>query len=225
MLSSLHRSQEQQLQLVLDASHELRTPLTSLKTNSQVLRRVDELDPESREQLLDDVVTQLDELTALIADLTELARGERHTAPPERFRLDQLVDDLVAIGATHGRIRGLEIEADLHECLVFARPERVGLALGNLINNAIKWSPENGVIDVSCAEGVVVVRDHGPGIADEDLPKIFDRFYRSREARAMPGSGLGLAIVAQVAAEEGGSVSAANDPEGGAVLRFELPTL
>jgi len=225
MLGALHRSQEQQLQLVLDASHELRTPLTSLKTNTQVLRRVDELDPETRGQLLDDVVTQLDELTTLIGDLTELARGERHTAPPERFRLDQLVDDLVSIGATHGRVRGLEIEADLDECMVFARPERVGLALGNLINNAIKWSPENSVIEVTCSEGVVVVRDHGQGINEEDLPKIFDRFYRSREARSMPGSGLGLAIVAQVAEEEGGSVSASNADDGGAVLRFELPTL
>jgi two-component system sensor histidine kinase MprB len=225
MLSALHRSQEQQLQLVLDASHELRTPLTSLKTNTEVLRRVDELDPETRTQLLDDVVTQLDELTTLVGDLAELARGERHASPPERFRLDQVVDDLVSIGATHGRTRDLEIEAELSECWVVARPERVGLALGNLINNAIKWSPEGGVIKVSCQDGVVIVRDHGSGIAEKDLPKIFDRFYRSREARSMPGSGLGLAIVAQVAAEEGGTVSASNDPSGGAVLRFALPAL
>ena len=101
----------------------------------------------------------------------------------------------------------------------------MGLAIGNLINNAIKWSPEGGSIEISCTDGVVVVRDHGPGISQEDLPKIFDRFYRSREARGMPGSGLGLAIVAQVAAEEGGSVSATNAPDGGAVLRFELPTI
>jgi two-component system sensor histidine kinase MprB len=225
MLAALNRSQEQQLQLVLDASHELRTPLTSLKTNTEVLRRVDELDAETRGQLLDDVVTQLDELTALVGDLAELARGERQTAPPERFRLDQLVDDLVSIGATHGRTRNLELEAELSECWVVGRPERVGLAIGNLINNAIKWSPEGGTIEVSCQEGVVLVRDHGPGIAEDDLPKIFDRFYRSKEARAMPGSGLGLAIVAQVAAEEGGTVSATNAHDGGALLRFELPTL
>jgi two-component system sensor histidine kinase MprB len=225
MLAALDRSQEQQLQLVLDASHELRTPLTSLKTNTEVLRRVDELDAETRGQLLDDVVTQLDELTSLVGDLAELARGERQAAPPERFRLDQLVDDLVSIGATHGRTRGLELEANLRECWVLARPERVGLAIGNLINNAIKWSPEGATIEVSCDDGVVLVRDHGPGIAGEDLPKIFDRFYRSREARALPGSGLGLAIVAQVAAEEGGTVSATNAPDGGALLRFELPPL
>ena len=225
MLGALNRSQDQQLQLVLDASHELRTPLTSLKTNTQVLRRVDELDPVTRGQLLDDVTTQLDELTSLVADLAELARGERQSSPPERFQLDQLVDDLVSIGATHGRTRNLELQAEIEPCLVFARAERVGLAIGNLINNAIKWSPEGGSIEISCTDGVVVVRDHGPGISQEDLPKIFDRFYRSREARGMPGSGLGLAIVAQVAAEEGGSVSATNAPDGGAVLRFELPTI
>ena len=225
LVGALQRSQDQQRQLVLDASHELRTPLTSLKTNTQVLRRVDELDPESRNQLLDDVVTQLDELTSLIGDLTQLARGERQSAPQESFRLDQLLDDLVSIAATHGRTRHLEIDARLSECTVFARRDRVGLAIGNLINNAIKWSPEGGTIDVTCTDGVVVVRDHGPGIDEEDLPKVFDRFYRSKAARAMPGSGLGLAIVAQVANEEGGTVAASNAPDGGAVLRFEIPTI
>jgi two-component system sensor histidine kinase MprB len=190
-----------------------------------VLRRVDELDPTTRNQLLDDVLTQLTELTTLVGDLAELARGERQTTRHERFRLDQLVDDLVAVGSTHGRTRGLEIEADLHECWVFAHRERVSRAVGNLLNNAIKWSPEDGIIDVGVSDGVVTVRDRGPGIADADLPKIFDRFYRSPAARALPGSGLGLAIVAQVATEEGGTVSASNAPGGGALLRFELPTV
>ena len=225
MVAALQRSQDQQLQLVLDGSHELRTPLTSLKTNTQVLRRVDELDAETRTQLLDDVESQLDELNALVGDLAQLARGERQSAPPERFRLNELVDDLVAIAATHGRTRNLDIVVEASPSEVFARRDRVGLALGNLLNNAIKWSPEGGTIEVTCNEGVTTVRDHGPGIDEEDLPKVFDRFYRSKAARAMPGSGLGLAIVAQVASEEAGTVSAQNAPDGGALLTFVLPSL
>ena len=225
LVAALDRSQSQQRQLVLDASHELRTPLTSLRTNTEVLRRVDELDPEMREQLIDDVMTQLTELTTLVGDMAELARGERQIAPATRFRLDQLVEDLVAVASTHGRTRGVEIEASLSSCWVDARRDRVGRAIGNLIDNALKWSPEGTTIEVSVADGVVEVVDHGPGIDPADLPKIFDRFYRSPAARALPGSGLGLAIVAQVAAEEGGQVAASEAPGGGALLRFELPTM
>jgi two-component system sensor histidine kinase MprB len=225
LFAAVERSDEQQRQLVLDASHELRTPLTSLRTNTEVLRRVDELDQETRSQLLDDVLTQLSELTTLVGDLAELARGEHQVEAPSRFRLDQLVDDLVAIDATHARTRAIEITADLEACWVRARRDRLARAIGNLIDNAIKWSPDGGVVEVVVADGVVEVRDHGPGIAPGDLPKIFDRFYRSPEARAMPGSGLGLAIVAQVAAEEGGSVGASEADGGGALLRLELPVV
>ena len=225
LFAAVERSEDQQRQLVLDASHELRTPLTSLRTNTEVLKRVDELDPDTRAQLLDDVLTQLTELTTLVGDLAELARGEHQVEPPTRFRLDQLVDDLVAVDATHARTRSIEIVADLDACWVKARRDRLARAIGNLIDNAIKWSPDGGEIEVTVADGVVEVRDHGPGIATEDLPKIFDRFYRSPEARAMPGSGLGLAIVSQVVAEEGGSVAAQQAEGGGALLRLELPTV
>lgn len=224
MIASLELSQDQQRQLVLDGSHELRTPLTSLKTNVQVLGRMDELDAESRSQLLTDIESQLDELNHIVGDLTQLARGDFQSAAPERFDLENLLDELITTASTHARTRDLEISRDLESCVVNARIDRVGLAIGNLLNNAIKWSPLGGVIEVSCHEGVVTVRDHGPGIAEEDLPKVFDRFYRSKAARAMPGSGLGLSIVAQVAGEEHGTVSATNAPDGGAVLRFELPT-
>ncbi|MEI8051413.1 MAG: HAMP domain-containing sensor histidine kinase, partial [Actinomycetes bacterium] len=225
LLGALERSQDQQRQLVLDASHELRTPLTSLRTNTEVLRRVDELDPTTREQLLDDVLTQLGELTTLVGDLAELARGEHHVEAPSRFRLDQLVDDLVSVAATHGRTRDVEISLDASECWVHGHRERLGRAIGNLIDNALKWSPEGALVEVSVDRGVVTVRDHGPGIADEDLSKIFDRFYRSPAARALPGSGLGLAIVAQVVAEESGTIAASAAPGGGALLRLEIPTV
>jgi two-component system sensor histidine kinase MprB len=225
LLSSLERSQTQQRQLVLDASHELRTPLTSLRTNTEVLWRVDELDPETRNQLLNDVKTQLTELTTLIGDLTELARGEQQKSIPSRFRLDQLLDDLVNVASTYGRTHNIELQLDAQPCWVFAQSDRVGRAIGNLINNAIKWSPEGGTVTITVADGAVTVEDQGPGIADEDLPKIFDRFYRAPSARGLPGSGLGLAIVAQVAAEEGGSVEASRGPSGGAVLTFRLPSV
>jgi two-component system, OmpR family, sensor histidine kinase MprB len=225
LLSALERSQSQQQQLVLDASHELRTPLTSLRTNAEVLKRVDELDAEARTQLLDDVITQITELTTLIGDLTELARGEQHAAVPARFRLDQLVDDLVNVASTYGRTRQVDLELTSQPCWVFAERERVSRAIGNLINNAIKWSPEGGTVTIDVNDGVVVVDDEGPGIAEEDLTKVFDRFYRAPSARSLPGSGLGLAIVAQVVAEEGGSVAAARSPRGGARLTFRLPTV
>jgi len=225
LLRSLERSQDQQNQLVLDASHELRTPLTSLRTNTEVLRRIDELDVESRGQLLDDVITQVTELTTLIGDLTELARGERQQAIPTRFRLDELVDDLVAVASTYGRTHNVEINVISSPCWVHAQSERVARAIGNLINNAIKWSPDGGVITITVEAGVVTVTDQGPGIHENDLPKIFDRFYRAPSARALPGSGLGLAIVAQVAEDEHGSVTASNTDAGGAQLTLVLPVV
>ena len=225
LLRSLERSQDQQNQLVLDASHELRTPLTSLRTNTEVLRRIDELDVESRGQLLDDVITQVTELTTLIGDLTELARGERQQTLPTRFRLDELVDDLVTVASTYGRTHNVEINVLSSPCWVHAHSERVARAIGNLINNAIKWSPDGGVITITVEAGVVTVTDQGPGIHENDLPKIFDRFYRAPSARALPGSGLGLAIVAQVAEDEHGSVAASNTVSGGAQLTLVLPVV
>jgi two-component system sensor histidine kinase MprB len=223
LLTALEDSRESQRQLVLDASHELRTPLTSLRTNLEVLRRVDELSPADREVLINDVLTQLGELTTLIGDLAELARGEQQPQASERFRLDRLVEDSVARAITHGRSRQIRVEAQLSPTWVDGHPDRLARAVGNLLDNAVKWSPEGGLVEVSCHGGEVVVRDHGPGIAPEDLPHVFDRFYRAPAARRLPGSGLGLAIVAQVAVEEGGSVSAEAATGGGALFRLRLP--
>jgi two-component system sensor histidine kinase MprB len=225
LFSALERSDDQQRQLVLDASHELRTPLTSLRTNTEIMRRVDALDAETREQIIADMLTQIGELTTLIRDLTELARGESQAAPATRFRLDELVDELVAIDATHGRTRSIEITSELSACWVNAHRERLSRAIGNLLDNAIKWSPDGGTVHVTVADGVVTVADQGPGVAPEDMPKIFDRFYRAPAARSLPGSGLGLAIVAQVASEEGGSVAVADADGGGAIMRLEIPTV
>jgi two-component system sensor histidine kinase MprB len=223
LLAALDSSRDAQRQLVLDASHELRTPLTSLKTNMEVARRLEELAPEERSVLIGDVLTQLDELTSLVGDLSELARGDVPALTSGIVSLDSVVADAVSVATTHGRSRNVTFNATLHPSLVSGSRNRLERAIGNLLDNALKWSPDGGVVEVSCLAGTVVVRDHGPGISDDDLVHIFDRFYRAPAARGRPGSGLGLAIVAQVAREEGGSVIAGHAPGGGAIFRFSLP--
>lgn len=223
LLAALERSREAQRQLVLDAGHELRTPLTSLRTNMEVVRRLDDLPPEDRQVLVDDLLTQMEELTNLVADLSELARGEQRRSPAGLIRLDLLVGDAVSVATTHGRLRGVGFHLAAEQTLVRGRRERLTRAVGNLLDNALKWSPDGTTVEVSCAAGQVTVRDHGPGIAADDLPHVFDRFYRSPAARSLPGSGLGLAIVAQVAEEEGGTVTVANAPDGGAVFTLAFP--
>jgi two-component system, OmpR family, sensor histidine kinase MprB len=225
LLEALESSRRAQSQLVLDASHELRTPLTSLRTNLEVIRRVDELSEEDRNVLVDDVLVQLQELTDLVGDLAELARGDQQPAAPEALRLDLLVRDAVAVQNTHGRAKDVTFELDATPCWVEAHPDRLSRAVGNLLDNARKWSPPGRSVSVLCRDGAVVVHDHGPGIAGQDLPHIFDRFYRSPAARGLPGSGLGLAIVAQVVKGEGGTILAENDPAGGARMSIRLPTV
>jgi two-component system, OmpR family, sensor histidine kinase MprB len=225
LLEALESSRRAQSQLVLDASHELRTPLTSLRTNLEVIRRVDELSVEDRSVLVDDVLVQLQELTGLVADLAELARGDQNPLPPELLRLDLLVREAAAVQETHGRANDVTFQVDADPCWVEGHPDRLTRAVGNLMDNARKWSPPGCPVSVCCKEGTVVVRDHGPGFDEADLPQVFDRFYRSPAARSLPGSGLGLAIVAQVAKAEGGTVVAENDSEGGARMTLKLPTV
>jgi two-component system sensor histidine kinase MprB len=225
LLEALESSRRAQSQLVLDASHELRTPLTSLRTNLEVIRRVDELSVEDRSVLVDDVLVQLQELSDLVGDLAELARGDQEPTPPEPLRLDLLVRDAVAVQNTHGRSKDVRFELDAEPCWVEGHADRLSRAVGNLLDNARKWSPPGQSVSVTCKEGVVVVHDHGPGIAEADVPHIFDRFYRSPAARGLPGSGLGLAIVAQVVMAEGGTILAENDPAGGARMSMRLQTV
>jgi two-component system sensor histidine kinase MprB len=225
LLEALESSRRAQSQLVLDASHELRTPLTSLRTNLEVIRRVDELSPEDRSVLVDDVLVQLQELTDLVGDLAELARGDQQPASREPLRLDLLVHDAVHVQNTHGRAEEITFDLTAEPCWIVGHADRLGRAVGNLLDNARKWSPPGQTVSVDCRGGTVVVRDRGPGIAEADLPHIFDRFYRSPAARGLPGSGLGLAIVAQVAKAEGGTVLAENDPGGGARMSLFLPTV
>ena len=223
MLGALEESNRAQRQLVADASHELRTPLTSLRTNFEVLMSERELAPGERRRLLDDVVEQIGEMTALIGELIELARESRPDVvvePAGDVRLDLLTAD--AVERTRRNRPNVAFETDLHESFVHGAASTIERAVANLLDNAAKWSPPGGPVEVAVRDGEVVVRDHGPGIAEEDLPYVFDRFYRSRDARGMPGSGLGLAIVKQVAESHGGSVVAEQPPDGGTLMRLRL---
>jgi two-component system, OmpR family, sensor histidine kinase MprB len=215
MLAALEESTKAQRQLVADASHELRTPLTSLRTNIEVLASGRELPPGERQRLLKDVVEQLGEMTTLIAELIDLARGERHPAEPEDVRLDLVAGE--AVERARRDRPAVSFVTDFEESVVHGVPSTIERAVANLLDNAAKWSPPNGTVEVAVRGSQVTVRDHGPGIEDEDLPHVFDRFYRSAAARGRPGSGLGLAIVRQVAVAHGGTV-VAERPEGGGTL-------
>lgn len=224
LLRSVENSQTLQRQLVLDASHELRTPLTSLRTNAQVLSRATRLSDDELRQITDDMITQVDELAALVTDLGELARGERSEGSVDELRLDDCVDECVETARTYARLRDISIEVDATPSYVMGRRDRLIRAISNLLTNAIKFTPPQGQIHVRCRDGVVVVSDSGPGIAVEDQPFIFDRFWRSASARSLPGSGLGLSIVAQVVDELEGTVAVDRDPDlGGARFTITLP--
>lgn len=226
LLASVDQSQRLQRQLVLDASHELRTPLTSLRTNAQVLAHADRLTNDELQQITTDMVAQVDELAALITDLGELARGEGIDGTTESLRWDDLVDEVVDVARTHARTRGVTIEATLSPTTVEGRRDRLTRAVNNLITNAIKFSPENGSVVVTLESGVLRVEDNGPGVAVEDRPFVFDRFWRSARSRGLPGSGLGLAIVNQVADEMGGTVTVDSSTSlGGAMFTLTLPTI
>ena len=220
-LDALERSIEQQRNLVADASHELRTPIASVRTNVQVLARAGALPPEERAALLRETEDQLEELTALVGDVVDLARGADRDEPREDVRLDDLVRTLVERArATAGEVR---IETSLERSTVHGMPTAIARAASNLLDNAVKWSPPGSVVSVSVTEGQVRVRDQGPGINPVDLPYVFDRFYRADAARDMPGSGLGLAIVRQIAESHGGTVHARNARGGGALLTLAFP--
>ena len=219
-LDALERSVQAQRNLVADASHELRTPIATIRANLQLLRDEQLLSAADREALRLDVIEELDELTALVSDVVELARGAKPGGEPGDVRLDEIVS--AAVDRTRRRGPGLTVTAELEPTLVRGEGDRIARAVANLLDNAAKWSPPQGVIEVRLGAGTLTVRDHGPGFADEDLPFVFDRFHRARTARSKPGSGLGLAIVRQAAEAHGGTVTAANAADGGALMTIDF---
>ena len=220
-LDALERAVEAQRQLVADASHELRTPIASVRANIETLEYADRLPSEELSALRADILSELDELTALVGDVVELARGEKAGEALDDVRLDTVVTALIERARRRGDPR-VEYSANLEPTLVRGEPDRISRAVGNLLDNARRWSPEGGVVEVTLRDGTLTVQDRGPGFAEADLGHVFERFYRSEAARGTPGSGLGLAIVRQAAEAHGGSAEAANAPDGGAVLRVRF---
>jgi two-component system, OmpR family, sensor histidine kinase MprB len=228
MLTALDISRRRQRQLVADASHELRTPLTSLRTNIELLVRADAhperaLPARDRSALLADLTGQLQELSGLLGDLLELARDE---VPEEEEEVTEVqLDDLVGREVERARrgAPGVRFEVALEPTRLAGRRRSLERAVGNVLDNAVKWSPPGGVVEVSLADGELLVRDHGQGIEPEDLPLVFDRFYRARSARHLPGSGLGLAIVREAVQAHGGTASLDSAPGEGTVVLLRLP--
>jgi len=223
MLAALSTSREQQRELIRDASHELQTPLTSLRTNVEVLAGQPGMREPERRRLLTDISQQCAELTALMDNLVELARDtDAPTEETSEIDLDRLVS--AAVDRARLRAPDVRIELDLEPTRIEGRRQQLERALVNVLDNACKWSPEDGTVEVGLHGGTITVRDHGLGIEAQDLPRVFDRFYRAPAARAMPGSGLGLTIVRRVVDGHGGSVTLGPAASGGTVARIHLPT-
>jgi two-component system sensor histidine kinase MprB len=215
-LDALERSVQAQRHLIADASHELRTPMAALRSDIQIFLDAERLDEHERTDLQQSIVAELDELTQLVSDVLELARGSAPSEHTEPIELDLVVRE--AISRAQRRATHVTFDVDVEPTVIVNSPDRVMRAVTNVIDNARKWSPPDGTIEVKLHEGTLIVRDHGPGFREQDIGHVFDRFYRAEQARRMPGSGLGLAIVKQAAEAHGGSVRAANAPDGGAIL-------
>jgi two-component system sensor histidine kinase MprB len=203
---------------VADASHELRTPVTSLRTNVEVLLAGAELEEGERRALLRDMVEQSEELSGLVGDLIELARGDQGDPPIEDVALHEVVAEAVERARRHAGAPRFCTE--LAPCPIAGAPDRLGRAIDNVLDHAAAHSPPGGVVEVRLRDGVLEVRDHGPGAPEDELGQLFDHFFRGTQGRGQQGACLGLAIVRQVADAHGATVSAANAPGGGLVVRL-----
>ncbi|WP_435799288.1 ATP-binding protein [Streptomyces antibioticus] len=227
MLGRLAQSEEDQRRLVQDAGHELRTPLTSLRTNISLLRRIDELPPDTRDELVADLTQEARELTDLVNELVDLAAGQSDTEPPRTLDLADLAEE-VAAAVRRRTGRKIVVRAS-GDTTTDGRPQMLQRALSNLVENATKFDREGRepveiAVKGPARPGVVRVEvlDRGPGIAETDLTRVFDRFYRAADARSLPGSGLGLSIVREVALSHGGAPFAVRREGGGTVIGFTV---
>ncbi|RMB62373.1 sensor histidine kinase [Tessaracoccus antarcticus] len=226
MLKSLQSSREQQRQFIADAGHELRTPLTSMRTNIELLVADDKagmLPEGARSEILDDVSAQLGEFSALVGDLVALTRDDHLQRKLEPLDLSEVVESALSRARRRGPGITFDVELDHTQCLGDA--QNLERAITNLLDNAVKFSPPEGTVTVTLNSGVITIVDEGPGIAEDDLEHIFDRFYRSDRARNTPGTGLGLSIVAHTAEAHGGTVRAGNQPGSGAKFTLRVPNL
>lgn len=221
MVGAVAHSQEQQRRLVSDASHEMRTPLTSLRSNVELLGRIDRLPVDERQDVVSEVLDDIDELSGLLAELVDLASDLAAAEPLERVSLAELANG-VAERATRRTGRQVSVDGDASD--VDGRPRQLERAISNLVDNAIKYSPGGENVEIAVKAGTVTVRDRGRGMPPDDLPRVFDRFYRAVDVRTEPGSGLGLAIVEEIVRSHAGSVFARNRDGGGAEVGFTIPT-
>jgi two-component system sensor histidine kinase MprB len=226
MLAALGQSRERQRQLVADAGHELRTPLTSLRTNFDLLAQTttdsgSALAPQDREELMADVQAQLEELSSLVGDLVELARTDHAPGAIEPIDLSAVLDH--AMQRVRRRAPGVTFNVSSAPWNLVGDATSLERAVTNLLDNAAKWSPPGGTVTVTLFDGILQVGDEGPGIAEEDMPHVFERFYRATDARGLPGSGLGLSIVRQAAERHGGFVDVGRSVSGGALLTMGVP--
>jgi len=222
MLRALSLSREQQQRLVTDASHELRTPITSLRTNLEYMQRSSSIGDDERRQIMDDVLFELDQLTGLVTELVDLATDQHHMDEAERIELDELVD---AVVQRHQRRTSCSIVYTATSSQIMAAPALIERAVSNMIDNALKWNPPNSSIQVEVENGSIRVSDKGPGIPVEEHEQIFERFYRTEEARSLPGSGLGLSIVRHVAESFGGQAQIIDRDEPGTTIELSFPPL
>ncbi|MDH6109486.1 two-component system sensor histidine kinase MprB [Kitasatospora sp. MAP12-15] len=229
MLGELEQSVAAQRRLVADASHELRTPLTALRTNAELLARAERLTPAQRERASAGLHRQLREVTGLVNDLIELARDEEPQPLLEQVRPAALVEHCVSAARDHWPTVAFDllVSPDAVDLTLPGVPARLARLLSNLLDNAAKFSPPGGPVEVTLTGSPfealeLTVRDHGPGIAPEDLPYVFDRFYRASAARALPGSGLGLAMARQIAQAHSATLTAEQAPDGGALFRLHF---
>jgi two-component system sensor histidine kinase MprB len=219
MLIALRNSSERQRRLVQDASHELRTPLTSLRANAEILERAT-LSEQDRLAILTDMKAEVDELTALSAELSSLAIDQRAAEDPISIDLVEVVSEVA-----HRASRRTDTPVTVHvtnNTVISARPHQLERAISNLVDNAVKFSGSSASVEIHVGSKRVEVRDHGPGISDEDKPLVFDRFYRATSTRSMPGSGLGLAIVSQFAEDNDANVYVLDNVGGGAIVGLQF---
>ncbi len=222
MMAAVAQSQDQQRRLISDASHEMRTPLTSLLSNVELLQRGDRLPEADRGEVLDDVRIDVEELATLLAELVDLASDLTAAEPVESLSLGDLARTVA--GRTERRTgRAVTVNEGVAETIL-GRPRQLERAISNLVDNAVKYSPTGGPVEIVVDRTCVAVRDSGPGIASEDVEHIFDRFYRSVHARTLPGSGLGLSIVDEILRSHRGTVFARNRVDGGAEIGFTVAT-
>ncbi len=224
MLGTLGSSRERQKRLTADAGHELRTPLTSLRTNVELLvadERNRMLPEGARSDILRDIAAQLGEFTTLVGDLVHLTREDVVEPHPEPIDLRDVINSAIARAKRRGP--SLTFDVELNPLFLVGEPDSLERAITNLLDNAVKFSPQGGTVHVLLEGDRLRISDQGPGIPDDELPHVFDRFWRSPSARNTPGSGLGLSIVAQTIKAHGGWVKAGRSAEGGAEFIVRLP--